>query len=457
MNTDELSNTGRTPDSVIPEEVEDDSPLEIAPDRRRVKTDKQDLPVETLTGWVRRGKLDLQPEFQRYYIWNASKASRLIESLLLEIPIPVVYVAEEQDGVFSVVDGQQRLTSLSAFVDGVFPESEGKIFKLTGLRVLKELNGKEFRNLEPRLQEKVLGTTIRLIVIEKDSDPDVKFEVFERLNLGAVALNDMELRNCVCRGSYNQLLRELVDNQHLLKVLRQDAPHPRMMDRQLILRFFAMWRKTHLKYKSPMKQFMNHEMEEHRNASPDEINEMRSVFLKSIEMAYTVFGVNAFRRFDVGEEGKPDGKWESKRLNIALWDTLLYGFSYFEKAQVIPIADSIREEFLDVMSNDTQFTQYITSATDSTDRIQYRADVWLKRLRDLIGYESLSPRAFTLEFKRQLFSASPACTLCNQTIQDVDDAEVDHVKHYWRGGKTIPENARLTHRYCNRKRGGRDT
>jgi len=75
MNTDELSHAGRNAESVIPDEVEDDSPLEIAPDRRRVKTDKQDLPVETLTGWVRRGKLDLQPEFQRYYIWNASKAS----------------------------------------------------------------------------------------------------------------------------------------------------------------------------------------------------------------------------------------------------------------------------------------------------------------------------------------------------------------------------------------------
>ena len=266
----------------------------------------------------------------------------------------------------------------------------------------------------------------------------------------------MELRNCVCRGSYNDLLRELVENEHLLKVLQQESPHPRMMDRQLILRFFAMWRKTHLKYKSPMKQFMNQEMEAHKNATPEQIDEMPKIFLKSIEMAYTVFGTNAFRRFDPGENGKPDGKWESKRLNIALWDTLLYVFSYFEKTQVIPRADSIREEFLDMMSGDLQFTQSITSATDSTERIQYRADIWLKRMRDLIGYEGPSPRAFTLELKRHLFTSNPTCAICGQKIQDVDDAEVDHVEHYWRGGKTIPENARLTHRFCNRKRGGRD-
>ena len=177
MSEEEINQEIHNSKNVIPDDIEDDTPFDIPQERRRVKTDKQDLPVETLTTWVRRGKLNLQPEYQRFYIWNAWKASRLIESLLLEIPIPVVYVAEETDGTYSVVDGQQRLTSLSAFVDGVFPDSDGKVFKLTGLRVLKELNGKEFRKLEQRYQEKVLSTPVRMIVIEKDSDPDVKFEV----------------------------------------------------------------------------------------------------------------------------------------------------------------------------------------------------------------------------------------------------------------------------------------
>jgi len=236
----------------------DNTPLEIPPDKRRVKTDKQDVPIETLQMRIKKGRLDIQPEFQRYYVWSPSKASKLIESVLLEIPIPVVYLAEEQDNRQSVVDGQQRLTSIVAFLDGLFPGPDKATFKLTSLQVLKELNGLTFKELDAAMQEKILGTPLRLVIIQKDSDPDVKFEVFERLNVGAVALNDQELRNCVYRGSYNKLLRELSQNEHLLKVLRQEQPHPRMQDRQLILRFFAMWRKTHLKYKSPMKQFLNH-------------------------------------------------------------------------------------------------------------------------------------------------------------------------------------------------------
>lgn len=131
------------------DEAEDETPLEIPPERRRVKTDRQDLPVETLHGWVKRGKLNLQPDFQRYFVWNKSKASRLIESLLLDIPIPVIYVAEEQNNTYSVVDGQQRLTSICEFINGKFPD--GQDFRLSSLQVMTELNRKLFIDLSPEL------------------------------------------------------------------------------------------------------------------------------------------------------------------------------------------------------------------------------------------------------------------------------------------------------------------
>ncbi len=438
---------------VIIEESIDETPLQIEPERRRVKTDKQDVPVETLHMWITRGKLDLQPEFQRYFVWSNAKASRLIESLLLEIPVPVIYVAEEPNKDYAVVDGQQRLTSLNAFITGRFPDS--RAFKLSGLHVLSELNGKFFRDCDKGVQEAILGAVIRLIVIERASDPDVKFEVFERLNVGAEKLNNQELRNCVYLGGYNRLLRDLAMNPHMLKVMGSNSPHKRMRDRELILRFFAMWRNTHLKYRGPMKQFLNREMEQHLNPSHTELAEMRAVFEKSIEMAYAVFGPNAFRRFRPGREDDHNGHWEKNTLNVALWDTLLYSFSFFEKSQIIPIADAIREEFLDVMTHDREFVEYISSSTDKPERIQYRAEVWLRRLRTLVGHAPAEPRTFSLELKETLYEANPTCEICGQRIHDIDDAEVDHLEHYWRGGRTIPENARLTHRYCNRARGGR--
>lgn len=431
---------------------EDDAPLDIDPERRRVKTEKSDMPVDTIFNWVSRGKINPQPEFQRYYVWNEVKASRLIESLLLDIPIPVVYVAEEPNKTYSVVDGQQRITSIASFINGKFPN--GDDFKLRGLQVLTELKGKSFKELSTDLQEAISSALIRLIIINNDSDQDVKFEIFERLNLGAVKLNDQELRNSVYRGKYNDLLRDLSSHPNLLRIMGATEPNNRMIDRQLILRFFAMWRNTHLKYKAPIKRFLNREMEEHRNPSPKELSEMHSVFEKSIDMAYSVFGAGAFRRFNTGREDNPNGKWESKKLNVALWDTLLYTFSFYEKSQIIPIADAVREEFLDMLTNDKTFVEYITSSTDKTDRIQYRAEVWKQRLQTLVVDKE--PRNFSKALKEQLYENDPTCKICGQQIREIDDSEVDHIVHYWRGGKTIPDNARLSHRYCNRARGGRD-
>jgi len=433
-------------------EPDEDESLGISPARRKVKTDKQDIPVETLLGWMKRGKLDLQPEFQRNFVWNRAKASRLIESLLIDIPIPVIYVAEENNKVYAVVDGQQRLTSIFAYIDGAFPD--GKEFKLSGLQVLSELKNKRFKELDESQKEDIFHAILRLIVIEKDSDPDVKFEVFERLNMGSVQLNDQELRNCVYRGPYNKLLRDLASNQHLKKVMGLDGPHTRMLDRQLILRFFAMWRKTHLKYKSPMKQFLNREMEDYRSLNDKQATEMRGVFTKSIEMAYLVFGRRAFKRFNPGGDEDPNGHWEERKLNMALWDAILYTFSFFEKAQIVPIADQIYEEFLNVMTYDSTFVEYISSTTDKPGRVQYRANEWRQRLDKLV--KEVQPRNFSKELKDQLWNANPTCQICSQRIHDSDDSEVDHIEHYWRGGKTISKNARLAHRYCNRARGGRD-
>ncbi|PSN05741.1 hypothetical protein C7271_03825 [filamentous cyanobacterium CCP5] len=439
------------PDSdLIIEEIDDDTPLDIDPEKRRVKTEKQDLPVETLVSWENRGKINLQPDFQRNFVWNTSKASRLVESLLLDIPLPVIYVAEERDRTYSVVDGQQRLTSICSYVNGKFPG--GQTFKLSGLKVLTELNRKGFSDLSLEHQEEILNSILRVIIIERDSDPDVKFEVFERLNLGAEKLNDQEVRNCVYRGNYNELLRELVQDDHLLQIFRSQEPHTRMADRQLILRFFALWRHGPDRYKGPMKRFLNTEMENYRHLDPDAVEAMRAAFKQSIEIAYLAFGENAFRRYKLGNTYNPNGSWEGSRLNVALWDTLLYGFSQFEKEAMVAIAWQIREEFLNLIAQDSKFSDYISSSTDKVDRIQYRAQVWQERLLNLIESHGREPLAFTAEFKASLLDRNPSCQICWKPIEQVDDAVLAFFPDYWRENKSIPTNARLDHRFCHRSR-----
>lgn len=227
-----------------------------------------------------------------------------------------------------------------------------------------------------------------------------------------------------------------------------------MEDRQLVLRFLAMKRNSHLNYRGAMKQFMNREMQTHRYAVPAVVTEMSRQFEEAIECAWLVFGERAFRRWNSDQSSGEPGNWDSK-INIALWDTILYGLAFYEKRQIVPVADAIREEFLDLMANDPTFVDYIGRSTDKPDRLQYRARVWLDRLAAVVSIPANETRAFSSKLKENLYAGDPSCTICYQHIHSPDDAEVDHVEHYWRGGATIPENARLTHRHCNRVRGGR--
>jgi uncharacterized protein with ParB-like and HNH nuclease domain len=136
------------------DEGEERLALRMPEEKRTIHTKSADPEIDSLFGKFKRGKLVLQPDFQRLFVWDRTKASRLNESALLDVPIPIVYLAEEVDGRELVIDGQQRLTSFFSFIDGTFPP-EGKPFKLTGLKVLNELNDKSYRELSETFQDKI--------------------------------------------------------------------------------------------------------------------------------------------------------------------------------------------------------------------------------------------------------------------------------------------------------------
>lgn len=248
---------------------EDVESIDLAPDRRKIYTDLGDPEVEGLHGKFKRGRLIVQPDFQRQFVWDATKASRLIESALLAIPIPVVYLSQEQDNREYVIDGQQRLTSFFSFIDGTFPD--GTEFKLTGLKVFRELNGRKYCSLTSDIQDVIRYFKIRTITFKKDSDQGLKFEIFERLNTGSVSLNDQELRNCIYRGKFNLLLKELSIDPDFTSLLNIKRPDKRMKDVELVLRFCAFYHRTYLKYKPPMKDFLNDEAEKYQNISANEM------------------------------------------------------------------------------------------------------------------------------------------------------------------------------------------
>ena len=418
--------------------------------QRNIYTQIGDPEIKGLYDKYKKGRLDIQPNFQRQFVWDVKKSSQLIESAMLDIPLPVVYFSEKSGGRVDVIDGQQRLTAFFSFIDGKFPD--GKDFKLTGLKVFKDFNRKKFSELSDEYQEKISECKIRTITFKQESDKDLKFEVFERLNSGSVKLNDQELRNCMYRGRYNDLLRELSQDKNYTNLMGYSKPHTRMRDVEYVLRFASFYNQTYLRYISPMKKFLNEEMEQRRDISDKDAQSLRNAFKNSVSLIYSLLGNKAFKRFVPGGDDKdPNGHWETKKFNASLFDILMWSFADRDKNVVMNNLDSIKEGLINLMC-DQDFIGSILLATSDRRRVERRFDMWKKTLDGILSEQQRQPRCFSYSLKKELHDKNPTCAICGNNISEIDDAAIDHIKQYWVGGKTIPENARLTHRYCNNAR-----
>ncbi len=443
------------------DEIEFDSPpdedidTETAQEaRNRIFTDQSDPEIDSLYNKWKRGRLNIQPDFQRQFVWDSAKSSRLIESALLDIPLPVVYISQEQDGKEYVIDGQQRLTSFFSYIDGSFPS--GSDFRLNGLKVFPELNRKKFSELNEELQDKVRYCKLRTITFRKESDANLKFEIFERLNTGSVSLNDQELRNCIYRGPYNHLLRELAADPDFMRMMGLSKPDKRMKDVELVLRFAAFHHQTYLNYKPPMRMFLNREMKQQQFISDKDAAKLRVAFKNTLQIINSLLGKNAFKRYYKGTESNPNGWWEPKKFNASLYDILMYSFSREDKNKVFQNLDAVRESLIYLMTSDREFIDAIELSTSSIQAVTKRFDKWRNTLEQVVGIQQKEPRCFSLSLKQQMYESDPTCEICGQKIQSVDDCALDHIEQFWRGGKTVPENARLTHRYCNWSRPRKD-
>jgi hypothetical protein len=252
---------------------------------RKVLIQQYDYAVRTLMDMVVEGDLVLDPDYQRQYRWPDEKAARFIESIVLNIPVPVLYLTEDNDGTFSVIDGQQRLTSLLRFIkphelSSLYPDRQLKPLELNDLRVRPDLNGMSYASL-PRLDKSALAKRpIRCIVILNESDTTLKFEVFERLNTGSVSLTDQEVRNCIYRGSYNQLIKRLATNEDFHDLLNlPESLSKAMKDAELVLRFLAYKELSNeTDYADNFAEYLNKHMEDRRVITEDMAKRLQDEF-----------------------------------------------------------------------------------------------------------------------------------------------------------------------------------
>jgi len=300
---------------------------------RKVIIQPYDYAVRTLVDMIIEGDLILEPDYQRKYQWDDIKASRFIESIALNIPVPVVYLAEEKDGFFSVIDGQQRLTSLFRFIksteiESLFPDSGLSPLKLNGLKIISEINGKEYLDLDRALRSNIAKRAIRCIVVLNESDEALKFEVFERLNTGSASLSDQEVRNCVYRGSYNELLKKLASYgkfEELISLPEQDSKSMKAVE--LVLRFFAYRElSTQSEYSDNYSEYLNLHMEENREISSQRAESIKEIFYGTVDLIYENLGPGVAFRKPKNQSDLQDGFFQN-RINGSIYESQMVAFS----------------------------------------------------------------------------------------------------------------------------------
>jgi hypothetical protein len=337
---------------------------------REVHTTPADPDVETLLKRIEDKHLILRPDFQRTSVWDNTKKSRLVESLLLNLPIPPCFLAEDEDGTRVVVDGQQRLNSIDDFYHGRYA--------LSGLQVLKDLNGKKWAELPPKLDRKILQRVIRTLVISHHSNPGIRFEIFERLNSGGEPLTEQEIRNATLRGEFNKLLNQIASSPGFLASMRANKPDPRLRHHELVLRFFAV-RGAIKDYRPPLKMILSEYMRENREPGAESIQRLKSLFLNALENSRTVFGDDVFRRYR--EKDKQFG-FETA-VSKAVFELEMLSLSFFRSADVKFRAAEIKSAFMNLSLTNSEFSECLSRATDHRKRFYKRVELWNAELRTL--------------------------------------------------------------------------
>ena len=337
------------------------SELQELAKERTVKTQNIEYDLETLVKKIQKGIIKLNPDYQRNHRWDNQESSKLIESLILNIPIPTIYLSQDvdvdeevEDGVsrYSVIDGQQRLTAIYGFMKNTYA--------LEGLEVLHPLNEAYYKDLPPFLVRRLEERTIKCLRIDSTVDPQVKYDVFERLNSGAVQLESQELRNAVYRGKFNDLIKSLAKNEKFMKLLNINIKHvsednkvKKMQDVEYVLRFFSYMDGEGENMKKSFKDFLSEQMDKYNKFDDDKLGRLKKHFEIVMNFIITQLGTDAFAKYKVENENL---KLQS-HFNAAVYDAVSIAISdrimEDDKFVITPeMKQGLRQLFFDASTTD---------------------------------------------------------------------------------------------------------
>jgi hypothetical protein len=338
-------------------QVEDDLGDEEVPFKYSITSYGADYPVDGLVKRIEADSIYIPP-FQRRFVWDLKRGSRFVESLLLGLPVPGIFLSkEEKTQKLLVIDGQQRLRTLQYFYRGIFAESKRE-FALKGVQ--EQFEGLTYKTLldedRRRLDDSILHATI-VKQEEPSADESSIYHIFERLNTGGLILQPQEIRACIYHGEFQEQLKHLNETQAWRTIYGR--VNPRMKDQELILRFFALFFEGNT-YKKPMKGFLNAFMGKNRDLSVYPALKLAEAFVPAIELAGRCLGPQAF---------KPRAAF-----NAAVFDSVMVGIA--RRLLRGPVTDfgNLSQKYQDLIA-DTDFTQATETGTSSEERVNKRLEL----------------------------------------------------------------------------------
>lgn len=331
---------------------------------------QSDLSLQSISDMVISQAIDISPKYQRRERWTPQKESSLIESFLLNIPVPPIYLAEDEYGTYSVIDGKQRVTAINKFLGGKFP--------LQNLDKFQELEGYYFADLPKALKNALsIRPYLRVVTLLRQSDPELKHEVFLRLNKAGVPLNSQEIRNVAYRGEFNDLLFKLSRLEYFVNQLGSfegSKTYKEMTDLKFVLRFFTV-REFWQNFPGNMDVAMDKFMQANYKNSGKKITALAKLFEDALEFCEKVWGQEGFLR--------PGG---SIRVLQGLYDIQMVCPSFLtkeERENALKKKEKVKKILEKILTEDPEFYESVTQFTSNPKSVSYRINTFTNALKRL--------------------------------------------------------------------------
>lgn len=352
MTIDTLLLSGNESEQDFEKEDIDSSETIVDPfDPTKIKVDREPMSIFQVLRKIKIEEIKLDPDFQRNLVWDAKRQSRLIESILLKIPLPAFYLDAIEPDQWVVVDGLQRLSTLDSFLNK-------NTLRLTGLEFLgRQFDGLTFDKLPRSSQRDIEETQLTMYIIRPETPPKVKFTIFHRINTGGMVLTAQEIRHATFPGRAPKLLRQMAESNEFKNATLFSVNPKRMDDRECVLRHFA-FRITNFKGfpKPDLNDFLGSAMNTLNKASNETIAMLESDFKRAMVLCHQIFGPYAFRKFN-----RKDGT--RGPINKAMFESWSTAVLDFDEYQLLSAIEPILAGLEEALATDVEYLKSLSLAT----------------------------------------------------------------------------------------------